>query len=191
MVWNRLQMWRLRCILFGFLFLPLVGCSKEDLQKVVDDVKTRAESVSKDAIQAAPTLIGPTGSIKISMEQEIVTSAANAKLLLVGAGRENFFQIRSSKSSNDEFLPIVFFQGTTKANSWSALQGQNISGQLFIQTDREMGLWKIAGNEKCVLRVLSMQDSEVIGEIERTPMISVGGQTQYVKGSFRAVTMNP
>ncbi len=162
-----------------------LGCNSEQLNKMVEDVKSSTEVVKQEVQK-----IAPVGSIKLSIGGPIETSAASCSLMLMGDGRENVLQIRSS-ASNSESYPSVLFQGLTTATTWNALAGEKVSGQLFVQTNGDNGLWQNEPDGKCSIRILSIQETELIGDLEQTSMVNAEGKSVVASGSFRAVNENP
>ena len=176
--------WPRKPLALLFFFLAcLPGCSTEQLNKIVEDVKTSTESVTKEVQKVIPV-----GSVKLSLDGPFESTSASVSLMQMGPNRESILQITTSDSSYS--LPKVLFQGATKASSVQALQGMNVSGQLFVQTNEAAGIWQNDLKEKCVIRILSLQESELVGEIERTQMVSVDGKSAPVSGTFRAVIRN-
>ena len=173
------------CMLMHGVFAFVLGCSNEQLNKLVEDVKSSTDVVKKEVQKVVPV-----GSISLSLGSQIDTSTASCRLMVMGDGRENVLQIRSS-TSNSESYPSVLFLGSTSATSFNALQGEKISGQLFVQTNGENGVWQNDPQGKCVVRILSIQETELIGDIEPTSMVNAEGKSLVTSGSFRAVNENP
>lgn len=162
-----------------------LGCNSEQLNKMVEDVKSSTEAVKQEVQKVVPV-----GSIKLSIGSPIETSAASCRFMVMGDGRENVLQIRSGASNSDSY-PSVLFQGLTTVASLNALAGEKVSGQLFVQTNGENGLWQNEPDGKCSIRILSIQETELIGDLEPTTMVSAEGKSVVASGSFRAVNENP
>jgi len=170
-----------------FCLTRMVGCSKEELNKMVENVQTKTSSVVKETIAK----VVPMGSVQLSLDEGIEVPICSARLLNLGGGRTSILQIRSYGDDDRDAVKSVLFQGKTSAASIQELVGQTVTGQLFAQSDKETGLWQSDSEGPSSIKILALQDTELVGEILQSKMVRVDGKSGYPSGSFRAVIVKP
>ena len=163
------------------------GCSKEEMNKIVEQVQSKTTSVVKETVAK----IVPTGSIQLALEGGIDIPTCTVRLLAMGNGRANVLQIRSYRNETADQAQSFLFQGTTSANSIKELVGTTATGHLFAQSDRELGLWQSDSDSPSSIRFLSIQESELFGEINQSKMLRVDGKSAYPSGTIQAVIEKP
>ncbi len=154
---------------------------------MVENVQTKTSSVVQETIAK----VVPMGSVQLSLDDGIDIPICSARLLNMGAGRTRILQIRSYGDDDREAVKSVLFQGKTSAASIQELVGQTVTGQLFAQCDKEAGLWQSDSEGPSSIKILALQESELVGEIVQSKMVRVDGKSGYPSGSFRAVIVKP
>ncbi len=170
-----------------FCLTLMVGCSKEDLNKMVDKVQTKTSSV----VQETMAKVVPMGSVQLSLDDGIDIPICSARLLNMGASRSSILQIRSYGDEDRDAVKSILFQGNTSAASIQELVGQTVTGKLFAQTDKEAGLWQSDSEEPSSIKILALKDTELMGEILQSKMVRADGKSGYPSGAFRAVIVKP
>ena len=175
--------------LWGLVFgLTLaVGCSKEDLNKMVDTVQSKTSAV----VQETVAKVMPMGSVQLSIDEGLDIPVCSARLLSLGMGRQSILQLKSYGDDDRDAVKSVLFQGKTSATSVQELVGQTVTGQLFAQSNKETGLWQSDSEGPTSIKILAIQDTELVGEILQSKMVRADGKSGYPSGSFRAVFVKP
>ncbi len=170
-----------------FCLTLMVGCSKEDLNKMVDKVQSKTSSV----VQETMAKVVPMGSVRLSLDDGIDIPICSARLLNMGASRSSILQIRSYGDEDRDAVKSILFQGNTSAASIQELVGQTVTGKLFAQTDKEAGLWQSDSEGPSSIKILALKDTELMGEILQSKMVRADGKSGYPSGAFRAVIVKP
>ena len=169
---------------FLALAIPvLAGCSKEEMNKMVEQVQAKTTSAVKETVAK----IAPTGSVRIALDDGIDISSCSVRLLNMGVGRTNVIQIRSYREESSDQPQSFLFQGTTAANSVKELVGATVTGQLFAQSNRELGLWQSDSESPASIKFLSIKEGELFGEINQSQMLRVDGKSDFPSGTIKAV----
>lgn len=154
---------------------------------MVEQVQSKTTAAVKETVAK----IAPTGSVQIALDEGIDIPSCSARLLSLGAGRANVVQVRSYRDDTSEQPQSFFFQGTTSANSLKELVGATVSGQLFAQSNRELGLWQSDSESPASIKFMSIQETEIFGEINQSKMLRVDGKNAFPSGSIKAVIEKP
>jgi hypothetical protein len=172
------------CAVTCWLLVPLLlcGCTKEEMNKVVDNVKAKTSSV----VQETVAKVIPMGSVKISLDENVEIPRCTVRLLTVGTGR-SLLQIRTYSETGKDGPQSVFFSGSTSANGLKALVGQTVSGQLFVQTNADQGIWQSDPQSPFKIKILSIKENEMFGEFMQSQMVRADGKSAIPNGSFQAV----
>ncbi len=173
------------CLVFGLTWA--VGCSKDELNKMVETVQTKTSAV----VQETVAKVMPMGSVQLSLDEGIEIPICTARLLSMGESRPSILQIRSYGDDDRDAVKSVLFQGKTSATTIQELVGQTITGQLFAQSNKETGLWQSDSEGPSSVKILALQETELVGEILQSKMVRVDGKSGYPSGSFRAVFVKP
>lgn len=178
-----------------FMLVAPTGCSKESMDKLVTKVQeqsqTVTQSVTQSVTQEVVAKIAPVGTILLSLNGEVTCPSANATLLIVGDGRPNVFQMKSYASLDREKFPSVLFQAPTTANTLQALVGQSLRGELHVALDGGNALWQSNDREPVELAIKAIEETEIVGQINRSTIKNPENKDASVTGSFRAVMTNP
>ncbi len=165
----------------------LVGCSKEEMNKMVEQVQSKTTAAVKETVAK----IAPTGSVQIALDDGIDIPSCSVRLLSMGAGRANVVQIRSYRDESSDQPQSFLFQGTTAANSVKELVGATVTGQLFAQSNRELGLWQSDSESPASIKFLSIQETELFAEINQSQMLRVDGKSALPSGAIKAIIEKP
>ncbi len=176
------------------LFALPAGCSKESMDKLVTQVQEKSQTVTQSVTQSVTqevvAKVAPVGTIQLSLNGEVICPAANASLLIIGDGRPNVFQMKSYASLDREKFPSVLFQASTSANTFQALVGQSLRGELHVALDGGNSLWQSKEGEPVELVIKAIEETEIVGQIARSNIGNPENKDASVTGSFRAVMNN-
>ena len=175
--------------MFAFVACLAVGCSKEDMNKLVDKVQTQVQEQTQSLKNETINKIAPSGSIKLALNGEINCPAGNAALLVIGDGRPNVFQIKSYKTLDYEPFPSVLFQANTNASSVQSLVGQTLNGELNVALENGSVLWQSSPSKPVSITLQKIEETEIVGRIGSGQVMSPDGKSSSVSGEFRAVLM--
>jgi hypothetical protein len=164
-----------------------LGCSKADVDKLVNQVKEQAQGVQQEA---APKVV-PVGSFQWSLNGDHASPMGNASLLIVGDGRPNVFQVRSYTTMDHETFPSVMFQATTKANTYQELVGSTLTGDLYVALDSRASFWKSDAESPVSVSIRSIEETELVGQFGPGNVKNPEGKSSTASGSFRAIMAQP
>lgn len=184
----RFRLIRKRALL-SIVLLWSVGCSKEDMNKLVDKVQTQVQEQTQNLTNEPVLKIAPSGTIKLNLNGEINCPAGNAALLVIGDDRPNVFQIKSYKTMDYEPFPSVLFQANTNATSIQSLVGQTVSGELNVALENGSVLWQSSPAKPVSITLQKIEETEIVGRISSGQVLSPDGKSASVSGEFRAVVM--
>ena len=177
---------RLRTVSVGYLLIVnpflLSGCTKEELNKVVENVKAKTNSVVRETVAK----VVPTGTVKITLDDGIEIPSCTVRILSAGPSR-NLLQIRTYSEEGREASQSIFFSGATATNTLKSLVGQTVMGQLFVQSNASTGIWQSDPKKPFAIKILSIKEGEMFGEFLQSPMIRADGKNAIPSGSFQAV----
>ena len=154
---------------------------------MVEQVQSKTTAAVKETVAK----IAPTGSVQIALDDGIDIPSCSVRLLSMGAGRANVVQIRSYRDESSDQPQSFLFQGTTAANSVKELVGATVTGQLFAQSNRELGLWQSDSESPASIKFLSIKETELFGEINQSQMLRVDGKNAFPSGAIKAVIEKP
>jgi len=179
--------YRFQLFLVSVAIAPLMGCSKEEMNKMVEKVQSKTTAAVKETVAK----IAPTGSVQLALDEGITISSCSVRLLEMGSGRANVLQIRSYRDETSDQPQSFLFQGSTAASSAKELVGATVTGQIFAQSNRELGLWQSDSESPASIKFLSIQETEIFGEINQSKMLRVDGKNAFPGGSIKAIIEKP
>jgi hypothetical protein len=128
--------------LLSFCLSLWCGCSKDEIKKMATSVQettqdfaAQSQEYIQDAVEAVEEQLPATGSVQLRLEPELQVNSASVEVIKIGDGRSNVMQLATYDTSADPTeYPAVLLHGHTRANSASALVGETIACDLYIQT---------------------------------------------------------
>jgi hypothetical protein len=169
------------------LAVMLGGCSKEDLNKLTEQVKTATtDTVEQVQKQVAPVL-PKTGQFQVTADGPVNSPTGHAALIVLGEGRPAVLQLRSYANVNDETFPAIFFQGTTGVGTVADLVGKTVTGKVFLQNAVGGPVWASEDGAPVTVSVQAVEGSELVGIFSNGMVQDATGRSLTLTGSFRAV----
>ena len=190
------------CAVAGGLLVLLfgsVGCSKADVDALVDKTKQAvSENTSQAAESAKQSLQQVTdkakeqlqlaGKISLTCGQPVETSACYARLIPLGGGRPNVLQLQSYQRADQESFPAVYLHAQTTATALEQLVGQTIPATAYVQSSNDGVIWYCDDQTTIDLKINSYQDGMLVGEISAGKLINTGdGKATALTGIFEGV----
>lgn len=172
--------WLLRTL--PLLCLIAVGCNKDDVDKMVEQVQQQTQAVQEEVAKVVPV-----GSVQLSLQGDVKAQSCTASLVIVGDGRPNVLQVRSYPSMQFESFPSIFFQGTTTAATYQDLIGQTIKGEMFVAIENVSNVWQSDPASGASVTIRAIEGSELVGQFGNTTMVNPEGKTTSTSGSFRCL----
>lgn len=169
-----------------------------------DQLKGITESAPKALKSAVPTKKPEAPEPPKVVTPEVITSAklnlgaaaagaalettgCFASLAPLGAGRPAVFQLTSYASESAETFPSVYFRAEVDAVSLSALVGQKVAGQFYLQREKEGVVWCSPPGQPVEISVTSANERALIAEIVDGQLApSNGGLPVKLQGAFSA-----
>lgn len=176
------------CLIFslcGSVLIVVGGCSREQVDQLVEQVKDQTQSASESLSEEVKKVI-PTGEIRFSMGGDIVCPNARVTISDAGDGRPVIVQIKSYEKLGTEKLPSVLIHATAATSDYSAIVGKTLTGEIHVNLDSKNNQWQNSEETKANIIITSNSESELVGQVTAT-MKSVDGRTGTLSGSFRAI----
>ncbi len=165
-----------------------LGCGKEELAKITAQVQEA--TVEKLPVEVPKIKIAPVGEMQLTASVPVSVSNLSVSVLVVGDGRPNVMQIQLS-GTNPQAVPAVFVRGETTATSAAQLVGQTMPVKMFVQPDATGVVWSSPDDRPVSITFDKLEDTEMVGRIQSSVLISTDGVESPVSGSFRAVITQP
>jgi hypothetical protein len=176
--------------LFGWLIV--VGCSKEDLDKMVADAKNKAGSLKDSASQAiektkqsVQSVADTDGTGAIQLEGEIKFGQSFIRLIPADGNRPAIVQIKSSRESSDSF-PAYFIQSEVNVGSLDELSGKTVSCNVFAQKSKTDPVWSNQGTNP-ILVSIQKEGTAFKASFQGVVVNSLTGSQANVSGRFEPV----
>lgn len=192
------------CLALGWV-LVAAGCGGKSISDLASSVKDAAsqgvESIQDKAQQVSQDVVGKArgladkasevaqlaGSMKLSLDQPLETSACYANFSWLQAAGTGVLQLQSYRDAQQESFPAVFLRVQHEVAVPAELAGQTFDAQLFIQREADGPLWT-ATDQPVQLKITSIQDNVLQAEIVGGSLIhSSTGATQPVTGVFEGI----
>ena len=111
------------------------GCSKAEITQAIEDAKVKTQEITDTTVEAVKERLPERGSIKLRSTPAIETGQADVELISIGDGRPSVVRIISyDPDASSPSYPAVLLQGTTAATSASALAGQTVDCDMYVQS---------------------------------------------------------
>jgi len=175
------------------------GCDSAKLRSLADKAKKAAsqgtESIKKqviDQVDSASAEVQETlqmaGKITLTLDSPIETKACYARFIEQGSQRPTVFELRSYSSPDREEFPAVFFHSQIRAKTAAELNGQVVSGRLFVQLVANGPTWYSLAGSPVEIKITSIEDKSLTAEIVSASLQNTQtGASIDVSGSFNAV----
>jgi len=142
----------------------VVGCS----EKITDTVNNTGYTRPEPAPDPGPQ--GPTGFIKLTLDQPIETQGCYLTFETFTTSRPSTLKIASYADPEQEEFPSVMLQAQVDVDSATALAGASIQAEAYVMTAEGGAVWhSIPGMVE--VKITSVTGSKVVGEI-------VGGELE-------------
>lgn len=183
-----------------------IGCSKEQAQKLADDLsaktkefvddpskavdsaKSAAQSAADSLSKAAPGLenvLPSDGEATINVGEAVEIGTALVRILPMGE-RGNVLQLRSYSKPEDEKFPSFLFQAQSLSTDLKLLSGQEVEGSLFFQAAKEGPVWSCEPNTPVKLAVQQIDEEGHLIATWSGNLRSSTGDVVQVQGSVKA-----
>ncbi len=194
----------------GLAVCASCGCSKEQAQKIAEQVAQKAgdavesagnslqdtadkaaSAASKakgDLLQAAPGVASfvESGNTTLSINNENVDIVGTyCQLVAVSPKHGSVLQIRSYADKDQQRTPAYYFHAVTQATNLAALQQSEISGQLFVQAQENGPIWS-SGQRPITVRLEQLDGGELRGSFVEGNILSSTNLEAVLSGSFQA-----
>ncbi len=180
-----------RMLISLFLLTLIVpGCSKDELNKMVSDVKeSTGEAVSK-AKQVAKTAGNLTAATdmdgKGTMQLDVTTEFSASYIRLVPIDSGTVLQIKNSTDGTESF-PSFFIQGSVQVASLDSLVGKPVACRVFVQSVSRESVWSNLDADPIMVTV-QKKDSQFTAKFDSGTLAnSANGTTTSASGTFECV----
>jgi hypothetical protein len=173
-----------------FLTFFASGCSKDELNKMVSDVKESAGEAVSQAKQVAKTAGNLTAATdmdgKGSMQLDVATEFSASYIRLVPIAGEAVLQIKNNTDDTETF-PSFFIQGSVKAASLDGIVGKPVACRVFAQPVSRGDVWSNLNSEPIMVTVRKT-DNKFSAKFESATLTnSASGATTSASGTFECV----
>lgn len=188
------------------LLVALAGCSKEKLDELVQkskeqldkgieqveeatgemgsELSSKAEAVVDDARQQLPL----NGEMQLVIESPVTVPGCYVTFIDAVGGRPSVLQLKSYRSAEAETFPSVLLQATVEASDPSALQGQTVSAQMFVQVAADGPVWFADRTHPVQLKIVTVADRKFTAELVGGALASThSGNSIPASGKFNGV----
>lgn len=187
--------------------LLVAGCSKEELNDLVekgkqqvdqasasvtDAAKSASEKAQQVASQATQTSeqakqkLGQAGEMKFTLDAPVAAAGCYVKYVPPQAGRPGVLQLRSYAEPASELFPSVYLRATSTAENAAALRDQNLTGQMFVQKEKGGPVWQADANGLVQLKITQVDDKSLVAEIVGGSLRSFpDGKASTIQGSLQ------
>src|SRR5436190_12121758 len=166
---NRRQ--KLYGALAGFTCIVLFGCgegnvsdqltkslesAKESVSKGVEQAKEAGQKMADTAKQAttsAKEVAGLSGKISLTSNPPVTTTGAYASFVPATGDRNGAVQFQSYAPNQAETFPSVFVRSIVSAKTLNELAGQTMPCEIFVQSQADGPVWRLAGGDSAQLKV--------------------------------------
>lgn len=165
-----------------------VDQAKSSVKDTVEKASDAASSAGEKILDAAPGVAAlvESGTADLSIGSDSHAFAGSyCRVVNVSAKHGSVFQLRSYASLNDERFPSFFFQAKTDQTQLSSLIGNEVSGQLFVQLEKDGPIWH-SGNEPVVAMLDSMDSGSLVGKFSGGKLQTPDLQIAATSGTFTA-----
>jgi len=184
------------------LLAVTTGCSKEELNDLVEKGKQQVEQASQSvsettkqvAGQATQTgeqakqQLGQAGDMQLNLDAPVTTSGCYAKYVPPLGGRPGVLQLRSYAQPEGETFPSVLLRLTATAENVAALKEQNLAGQMFVQLEKGGPVWQSEASGQVQLKVTQADEKNLVAEVVGGSLRSFpDGKASLVQGRIKAV----
>ena len=178
------------------------GCSKEELNDLVEKGKQQVEQASHSvsettkqvAGQAAQTgeqakqSLGQAGDMQLSVDAAIKTSGCYAKYVPPLGGRPGVLQLRSYAQPNGEAFPSVLVRITSTAENVAELRDLELAGQVFVQKEKGGLVWQSDATAPVQFKVTQADDKGFVADVTGGSLHSFpDGKASTIHGRVNAV----
>ena len=111
------------------------GCSKEEMNQALETAKSKAESMTNSAVEAAEETLPEAGEVTLNFKPDsIAISNAALDLISIGDGRPNVVQISTyNPNASSRSYPALLLHGTTNMSTASSLAGEKVQCDVYYQ----------------------------------------------------------
>ena len=111
------------------------GCSKEEMNQALETAKSKAESMTNSAVEAAEETLPEAGEVTLNFKPDpIAISNAALDLISIGDGRPNVVQISTyNPNASSRSYPALLLHGTTNMSTASSLAGEKVQCDVYFQ----------------------------------------------------------
>jgi hypothetical protein len=142
--------------------------AKETVSKGVEQTKEAAQKVTDAAKQATTTVketAGLSGKISLTSNPPVSTTGAYATFVAPIGEQNGTLQIQSYAPAQAETFPSVFVRALVTAKSLNELVGQSTGCEVFVQTQAEGPVWRIAAGDSAQLKIIGVEGKLLKAEI--------------------------
>ena len=166
------------------LSVGLVGCSKEDITKAIEDAKAKTQSIAETAVTAAEEQLPETGSVRLEMNPPLQIDQAEIEVISIGDGRPNVVQISTYDTARKKTFPALLLHGTTSATNASALARSSIDCDMYVQAASRdpIAMTKPGGSVKLTFESLNVKDNAIPATLAMAELIDSDGNPVLVQG---------
>lgn len=183
-----------------------VGCSREELDELVEKSKQQVEQsmekaqqavneTSKTVVdqasqttQAAQQQLGAAGQMTLALDAPLQVQGCYARYVPPLGGRPGVLQLRSYHQPEAEKFPSVYLRVTTNAENAAALRDQTLAGQLFLQKEAGGAVWQSDAASPVQIKISQSDDKTLVAELTGGSIRSFpDGGSSAVTGKFEAV----
>ena len=162
---------------------------KNKAQEVQESVQETVEDTASKAMESVKQVAQIAGSAEIMLNREVRAGRCYVTLNQPGENRPAILELKSYQTETDESFPTFLFHAEASSASWNDLLGQEVSGQLFIQTEADGPVWFTSPDQLVKVKLISHEGGNVEAELVSGALSSTGGQSvPAVSGKFHAVT---
>ena len=111
------------------------GCSKEEMNQALETAKSKAESMTNSAVEAAEETLPEAGEVTLNFKPDpIAISNAALDLISIGDGRPNVVQISTyNPNASSRSYPALLLHGITNISTASSLAGEKVQCYVYFQ----------------------------------------------------------
>ena len=111
------------------------GCSKEEMNQALETAKSKAESMTNSAVEAAEETLPEAGEVTLNFKPDpIAISNAALDLISIGDGRPNVVQISTyNPNASSRSYPALLLHGITNISTASSLAGEKVQCDVYFQ----------------------------------------------------------
>ncbi|MCA9269380.1 MAG: hypothetical protein KDA41_12955 [Planctomycetales bacterium] len=163
----------------------LGGCSKKQVQEAVQTGVDQATHVVEQSVETVKQETNQVGSMELTTLPPVAAKACYAKLIVVGDGRPNVFQLASYKEADLERYPSMFLQAQVDATELAQLVGKTVEGKFYAQLAADGDVLETPEGSLASVRIATVDETSITCECTGVELVNcTTGERKTVGGKF-------